>query len=103
VLLRFGTQSDPKPAEAEPKSQPVAKPQPQPIPEPEQYQEPEPEIELEPYYPPQTTVPPPVPPEAIPDEIDWIAVGLGLAAVLSVGGLIPFWLMIYLTFFPPVR
>lgn len=50
--------------------------------------------------------PEPSPPslaQAAFEEIDWIAVGLGLLAVLAVGGLIPFWLMVYLTFNPPVR
>jgi len=37
------------------------------------------------------------------EEIDWVSVGLGLMAVLAVGGLIPFWLMVYLTFNPPIR
>jgi len=63
------------------------------------------------YYQPQQYPPPgmsqPVyaaPAESTPEEdIDWIAVGLGFLAVLSVGGLIPFWLAIYLTYFPPGR
>ncbi|MBK8780971.1 MAG: hypothetical protein IPO22_04065 [Anaerolineales bacterium] len=61
------------------------------------------------YYPPQQT-PQAVPEPATPtdaldafEEIDWVSVGLGLMAVLAVGGLIPFWLMIYLTFNPPLR
>jgi serine/threonine-protein kinase len=33
-------------------------------------------------------------------EIDWISVGLGLLAVLAVGGLIPFWMMIYFVYVP---
>ncbi len=37
------------------------------------------------------------------EEIDWITVGLGLLAVLAVGGLIPFWLWIYLAYNPPGR
>jgi len=37
------------------------------------------------------------------DEIDWISVGLGLLAVLFVGGLIPFWMMIYFAYNPPIR
>ena len=36
-------------------------------------------------------------------EMDWVSVGLGLLAVMAVGGLLPFWLMIYLTYFPPGR
>lgn len=58
-----------------------------------------------PYYQPQT-LPEPAPvyqAEAPAEEIDWVSVGLGLLAVISVGGLIPFWLMVYLSFFPPGR
>ncbi|MFN8383719.1 MAG: protein kinase [Anaerolineales bacterium] len=116
VLLKFGTQPDPLPqqlAAKEPPSQPVITLKPevaerlagkggrtQPPP-----QEPAPA----PYYPPQQT------PQATPEpatttdawsaveEIDWVSVGLGLMAVLAVGGLIPFWLMVYLTFNPPIR
>jgi serine/threonine protein kinase len=36
-------------------------------------------------------------------DIDWVAVGLGLLAVLAVGGLIPFWMMIYFAYNPPIR
>jgi serine/threonine-protein kinase len=32
------------------------------------------------------------------EEIDWVSVGLGLLAVVAVGGLIPFWMMIYFAF-----
>ena len=41
--------------------------------------------------------------ESPAQEMDWISVGLGLLAVMAVGGLIPFWLMIFLTYFPPGR
>lgn len=36
-------------------------------------------------------------------ETDWIAVGLGLLAVLMVGGLLPFWMWVYLVYNPPLR
>ena len=36
-------------------------------------------------------------------DIDWVSVGLGLLAVLAVGGLIPFWMMIYFAYNPPIR
>ncbi|MBL8107828.1 MAG: hypothetical protein JNJ72_19835, partial [Anaerolineales bacterium] len=55
----------------------------------------------------QYTPPPRVQPaqpsyeESTPDNTDWVSVGLGLLAVITVGGLIPFWLLIILTFFPP--
>lgn len=35
--------------------------------------------------------------------IDWASVGLGLLAVLAVGGLLPFWMWVYLVFNPPLR
>ncbi len=34
-------------------------------------------------------------------DIDWISVGLGLLALLAVGGLIPFWMWIYFSYRPP--
>ncbi|MGH2581951.1 MAG: serine/threonine-protein kinase [Anaerolineales bacterium] len=34
---------------------------------------------------------------------DWVAVGLGLLAALLVGGLLPFWMWVYLVFNPPIR
>lgn len=36
-------------------------------------------------------------------EIDWGSIGLGLLALLAVGGLIPFWMYVYFTLNPPVR
>ena len=37
------------------------------------------------------------------DEIDWVAVGLGLLALIALGGLIPFWMWVYFSYNPPVR
>ena len=37
-----------------------------------------------------------------PLNIDWVTIFLGLMAALAVGGLIPFWLFIYLSMNPPV-
>jgi len=37
-----------------------------------------------------------------PLDIDWITWGLGLLALLAVGGLIPLWLWIYLRLYPPL-
>jgi len=64
----------------------------------------------------QRRTPPPltyVPPEPAPqdesqpastfEEIDWVSVGLGLLAVLAVGGLIPFWMMVYFAYNPSIR
>jgi eukaryotic-like serine/threonine-protein kinase len=35
--------------------------------------------------------------------IDWVSVGLGLVALVSVLGLIPFWMWIYFVYNPPIR
>ncbi len=37
------------------------------------------------------------------EEIDWVTVGLALVALIAVGGLIPFWMMIYFAYNPPVQ
>ncbi len=37
-----------------------------------------------------------------PQRIDWLAVGLGLLAVLAALGLIPFWMWIYFAYNPPI-
>jgi len=76
IAERLNPASRPRPPQAE-ISQPVYTPQPQPEPDPA-------------YQAADSSV-----------DIDWISVGLGLLAVLAVGGLVPFWLMIYLTYFPP--
>ena len=39
----------------------------------------------------------------VPFNIDWVTIFLGLMAALAVGGLIPFWLFVYLSMNPPVR
>ena len=112
VLQKFGTVPDFK-AEPEPVPSPAVitvRPeiaerlsppsQPRPV-----QQEPAPAPYYQPQYPPQT-LPEPAPvyqAEAPAEEIDWVSVGLGLLAVISVGGLIPFWLMVYLSYFPPGR
>ncbi|WP_299026186.1 protein kinase [uncultured Thermanaerothrix sp.] len=69
------------------------------------------EVTQTPSYPQPWTIPssPPPPIEPLPVtpdsedalEVDWITILLGLLAVLAVGGLIPFWLWIWLTFNPP--
>jgi len=40
-------------------------------------------------------------PEENPLDIDWITWALGLLAFIAVGGLIPFWLWVYLSYNPP--
>ncbi len=46
---------------------------------------------------PETTLP--LPDYSIPD-IDWTSVGLGLMALIAVGGLIPFWIYIFFLYNP---
>ncbi|MEX2143414.1 MAG: protein kinase [Anaerolineales bacterium] len=38
----------------------------------------------------------------IAPQTDWVSVGLGLLAALAVGGLLPFWMWVYLVFNPPI-
>ncbi len=64
--------------------------------------QPKPQIQAQPqvpYRPQSQTIPPPVsmPSPRISNQIDWITTGLGLAAVLAVGGLAPFLLWVYYT------
>jgi serine/threonine protein kinase len=83
VLLKFGMNPDMPPAlsltpEASPTYQPVSNSQP---------------------FSGSTRL---QPVEAAPD-IDWVSVGLGLLALISVGGLIPFWMWVYFVYNPPIR
>jgi hypothetical protein len=39
-------------------------------------------------------------PEVYLPDVDWASVGLGLAAVIAVFGLIPFWIYIYFLYNP---
>ncbi len=36
-------------------------------------------------------------------DVDWLAVGLGLVALIAVGGLIPFWMWIYFSYNSPIK
>ncbi|NOY98256.1 MAG: serine/threonine protein kinase [Chloroflexi bacterium] len=47
-------------------------------------------------------LPDPGPARTLP-EIDWLSVGLGLLALIAVGGLIPFWMWVYFVYNPPIR
>jgi serine/threonine-protein kinase len=38
-----------------------------------------------------------------PLNIDWLSVGLGLLALVAVGGLIPFWMWVYFVYNPPIK
>lgn len=116
VLQRFGTTPDPQPepqvAQQHPpqtNSTPVITINPE-IAErlsPSSRPRPTPEYAPQPVYQPQYAPPPTPEPapaqqaESYVEEIDWVSIGLGLMAVLAVGGLVPFWLMVYLSYFPP--
>jgi serine/threonine-protein kinase len=98
VLIKFGTRHEPAPM---PTTPPVITLKPE-VADRLAVRERTPE----PRYTPPAYTPPPAyaaPAESDAEEIDWVAVGLGLLALLSVGGLIPFWLLVYFTFFPPGR
>jgi serine/threonine protein kinase len=51
---------------------------------------------------PPATISTPSPADPVP-EIDWVSVGLGLAALVAVLGLVPFWLWVYFVYNPPIR
>lgn len=116
VLQRFGTiQEESRPAPATP---PVSIPMP-----PQQHalqQQIEPDYEYEeeieerytrrrpepaPRYQPEPEEPPQDAPDlgSVFSDIDWISVGLGMLLILSAGGLVPFWMMVYFAYFPPIR
>jgi serine/threonine protein kinase len=96
VLLRFGTQPDLPAPEVEIAERIPTKETPPPPP---------PRLEpAKPRYIPPEPTPPADEPELASafDEIDWGSVGLGLLAVVAVGGLIPFWMMVYFAYNPPL-
>ena len=83
VLLRFGTQRDVPPNPALSLTPEATGSYQQPDPHPSK---PKPGFSL-----PEITVPEV---EVTVPDIDWISVGLGLLAVIAVGGLIPFWIVV---------
>lgn len=82
VLMRFGTQTQVEPA-PELALTPETSPNYQPDTDAVDYLEPEPSVSTA--------------------GIDWLAVFLGLLALIAVGGLIPFWMWVYFTYNPPIR
>ena len=91
VLQKFGTQPIlPLPAVESSERLPVR----------EQTDSPKAESARTRYIPPRPA--PLESPEPAPasEDIDWVSVGLGLLAVLAVGGLIPFWMMVYFAYIP---
>ncbi|MGZ9221619.1 MAG: protein kinase domain-containing protein [Anaerolineales bacterium] len=90
VLLRFGTQRDAAPTPSLSLTPEAAT----------SYQQPE-TLPVAPQTPPVARAAPvfTAPDFSIPD-IDWTSVGLGLMALLAVGGLIPFWIYIFFLYNP---
>lgn len=108
VLKTFGTQQDiHTPAPIAPVSTPVISVSPEianRLPSRERPSTPRPVPATTQYQPPQQAPQPdPEPVSAAFDEIDWLSVALGLVAVATLGGLIPFWMAVYFAYFPPVR
>lgn len=88
VLLKFGTQreSPPTPALALTPEAVTTYQQPEPTPA---------------YEPVPSTPRPAYPPSASPSfEADWATIGLALLTLISVGGLIPFWIYIFFLYNP---
>ena len=83
VLKRFGTQTQPELA-PELALTPEAAPnyQPEPVSEPIDYPEES---------------------DSSSAGFDWGSVALGLLALITVGGLVPFWIWVYFTYNPPIR
>ena len=100
VLLRFGTQRETAPS-------PALNLTPEAV---TTYQKPDTQpsvpvnAAVEPRSQPVIKVPEITLPEVnvdVPEvEIDWVSVGLGLVALIAVGGLIPFWIYIYFLYNP---
>jgi len=89
VLMNFGTQRV-LPTVAHTPTTPPLPPPPQPV-------EPAPDFVWD-----DVPLPGPVQEEE-PLHIDWISVGLGLLALIAVGGLIPFWMWVYFVYNPPIK
>ncbi len=112
VLETFGMrETDPAPPSLSvPISQPISEPAPSiptyvPDPEPAPVYQHSPAVEQTPTYgyDYQYTPPPEPRSQRPPINIDWASVGLGLLALLLAGGLIPFWMWVYMVYNPPIR
>ena len=106
VLQRFGTQRDDvAPVVVKPVSEPVKLTQEVSSRLPAKEAPAPPRQETAPmFYPvPEETGHDDAEAETVFEEIDWVTVGLSLLALLAVGGLIPFWMMVYFAYNPPVR
>jgi len=107
VLMKFGTQRDTPPPVFVPPPVIHVKPEvaerlptrdrpspPHPAPTPAYYPPAGPAEEAAPQGAPIA--------DSIFAEIDWSTMALALFALVAVGGLIPFWMMVYFAWFPPV-
>ncbi len=83
VLMKFGTQRDLPTATSQPEVQPANGGAP--------------DFVWEELSQPDFVVP------EEPVDIDWLSVGLGLLALIAVGGLIPFWMWVYFVYNPPIK
>jgi len=102
VLQKFGTLPD----ELTPAPPPTASIAPQiadRLPTKERPSQPRPEPVQPRYTQPDITPQDSPEPVSAFEEIDWVTVGLALLAVVAVGGLIPFWMMVYFAYNPPIR
>jgi eukaryotic-like serine/threonine-protein kinase len=94
VLLRFGTQRDIPSTPAMNLTPEVTTTYRQPETAPVTTLPLKPEPKAKPVEPVYTV------PEVSFSEVDWAAVGLGLLALMTVGGLVPFWIYIYFLYSP---
>jgi len=53
--------------------------------------------------PPPKTAPVAAQKSESPASLDWLSVGLGLLALITVLGLVPFWVWVYFVYNPPIR
>jgi serine/threonine-protein kinase len=88
VLMKFGTPHD----------QPTVSPRAVPAPEVSSAESGPPDLVWEEPLEPQLAAA-----AEGPVDIDWASVGLGLLALITVGGLIPFWFSIYMVYNPPLK
>jgi serine/threonine-protein kinase len=104
VLLKFGTQRDAPVPAITPAPAPVVTLAPEVVERlPAKDRPLPPRVEPAPVYTQPDITPQDIPePDAASafEEIDWATVGLALLALLAVGGLIPFWMMVYFAYNP---
>jgi serine/threonine-protein kinase len=106
VLLKFGTQRDAPVPAITPAPAPVVTLAPEVVERLTAKDRPlPPRVEPAPrqYIPSEPTPAPAPEPASAFEEIDWATVGIALLALLAVGGLVPFWMMVYFAYNPPIR